>query len=67
MEKKTIREAYADFFKALSLNSVAAAKIDSSNVYQLANPKNRKLMDKLVEDHLLPESYLGGINNFLDL
>ena len=48
MEKKTIREAYADFFKALSLNSVAAAKIDSSNVYQLANPKNRKLMDKLV-------------------
>ena len=66
MEKKTIREAYADFFKALSLNSVAAAKIDSSNVYQLANPKNRKLMDKLVEDNLLPESHLENVENFLD-
>lgn len=66
MEKKTIREAYADFFKALSLNSVAAAKIDSSNVYQFANPKNRKLMDKLVEDNLLPESHLENVENFLD-
>ncbi len=66
MEKKTIREAYADLFKAISCNSTAAAKIDSSNVYQLANSKNRKLMDKLVEDNLLPESHLGNVDNFLD-
>ncbi|MGN0729847.1 1-acyl-sn-glycerol-3-phosphate acyltransferase [Treponema sp.] len=66
MEKKTIRDAYADFFKTLSSNSVAAAKIDSTNVYQLANPKNRKLMDKLVEDNLLPKSHFDGIENFLN-
>jgi glycerol-3-phosphate O-acyltransferase len=66
MAKKTIREAYADLFKSLETNSVAAAKIDSTNVYQQANEKNRKFMDVLVRDNLLDESYLGGVENFLE-
>lgn len=66
MERKTIRDVYADFFKALAANSVAAAKIDASNVYQPRNEKNLAMMYKLVSDNLLPESHLGGRENFID-
>ncbi len=66
MEKKSIREAYGEFFKSLAGNSVAAAKIDSTNVYQKANEKNRVMMDRLVAENLLPESHLGNMENFED-
>lgn len=61
----TLREAYSPFFKALAQASVAAAKIDETNIYQKANPATRKIMDQLVSDNLLPESHLGGMENFI--
>ncbi len=60
----SIREKYADMFKSLADFSVAAAKIDETNVYQKENPKTRKLMDKLVEDNMAPGSRLEGKENF---
>lgn len=64
MERQTIRDVYMDFFKSLMQNSVAAANIDESNVYQPANLSNRKMMYKLVEDWLGEGSGLGNIENF---
>lgn len=66
MELKTIREAYGSVFKQLAENSVAAAKIDASNVYQPANAKNRTLIDRLVSDNIQPGSGIGAPENFLD-
>ena len=66
VQKQSIQETYGKFFKLLFANSVAAAKIDSSNVYQPANMRNRKIMYKLVKDNLLPASGLGEVDNFLD-
>lgn len=64
--ENTIRGLYGPYFKQLAQNSVAAAKIDASNVYQPANEKNRQLIDKLVSDNILPESHIGAEENFLD-
>ena len=64
MEKKPLREQYSEHFKKLSGMSVAPAKIDSTNVYQPKNWNTRKIMDKLVEDNVLPESHVEGIENF---
>ena len=69
MEKETVRkmslkERYGESFKKLASLSVAAAKIDSTNVYQEENPTTRKIMDALVEDNTLPESHLEGTENF---
>ena len=66
MEINTIRSMYGPYFKQIAGNSVAAAKIDASNVYQPANEKNRFLIDKLVSDNILPESHIGAKENFLD-
>lgn len=66
MENKSIREAYGEYFKAMLANSVAAAKIDSTNVYQPANLKNKEFIDKLVSDNLDPSSYFKNIDNFVD-
>lgn len=66
MKINTIRSMYGPYFKQLAGNSVAAAKIDASNVYQPANEKNRFLIDKLVSDNILPESHIGAKENFLD-
>ena len=66
MENKSIREAYGECFKAMLANSVAAAKIDSTNVYQPANLKNKEFIDKLVSDNLDPASYFKNMDNFVD-
>lgn len=66
MMENTIRSLYGPYFKQLAENSVAAAKIDATNVYQPANTKNRGLIDKLVSDNILPESHIGSEENFLD-
>ena len=60
----SIREKYADMFKSLANLSVAAAKIDETNVYQKENPQTRKFMDKLVEDNMAEGSRLEGKENF---
>ena len=64
MEKQTLKERYAEMFKRLAATSHAAAKIDETNVYQPANCSSRCIMDQLVEENLLPESYIGGVENF---
>lgn len=64
MERLSLKERYVDMFKELATMSHAAAKIDETNVYQPGNPGTRRLMDKLVEDNLLPESRLEGVENF---
>lgn len=61
----SIREKYGDMFELLGKASVAAAKIDETNVYQKANPATRKMMDKLIGDNMLPGSRLEGKENFL--
>lgn len=66
MENKSIREAYGEYFKAMLANSMAAAKIDSTNVYQPANLKNKEFIDKLVSDNLDPASYFKNMDNFVD-
>lgn len=66
MEQKTIREAYGALFSSLYANSIASSKINPSNVYQVANEKNRAIADKLVSDNLLPESHLSNTDNFLE-
>ena len=64
MEKAPLCKRYASSFEKLGKLSHAAAKIDETNVYQVANPETRKIMDMLVEDNTLPESHLEGIENF---
>ncbi|MBO6176247.1 MAG: 1-acyl-sn-glycerol-3-phosphate acyltransferase [Treponema sp.] len=64
MEKTPLYKKYASSFEKLGKLSHAAAKIDETNVYQVANPETRKIMDMLVEDNTLPESHLEGIENF---
>ena len=60
----SIREKYSDWFEELSELSVAAAKIDETNIYQKANPRTRKLMDMLVADGMAEGSRLEGAENF---
>lgn len=60
----SIREKYDDMFKSLAKVSVAAAKIDETNVYQKANPNTKIMMDKLVADTMAPGSRLEGKENF---
>jgi len=60
----SIREKYGESFKELAKLSVAAAKIDETNVYQKANPNTKKMMDQLVGDHMLEGSRLEGKENF---
>ncbi|MBQ1593677.1 MAG: 1-acyl-sn-glycerol-3-phosphate acyltransferase, partial [Treponema sp.] len=64
VRKMSLKERYGESFKKLASLSVAAAKIDSTNVYQEENPTTRKIMDALVEDNTLPESHLEGTENF---
>ena len=66
MSKLNLRERYADFFKEVAKHSTVSAKIDETNVYQVANPVTRKFMDTLVSENMLPESCLGAEENFLD-
>ena len=60
----SIREKYADMFKSLANLSIAAAKIDETNVYQKENPQTRKFMDMLVADNMAEGSRLEGKENF---
>lgn len=61
---QSIKEKYAGILTELASYSVAAAKIDETNVYQKANPKTRLFMDKLVADNMAPGSRLENKNNF---
>ena len=60
----SIREKYGAILKDLAQFSVAADKIDETNVYQKANPQTRKFMDVLVGEHMEKGSRLEGKENF---
>lgn len=62
----TLIQRYSSNFAALKQNSVAAAKIDESNIYQPANMDNRPMMWQILDDCLLPGSGLNNIENFKD-
>ena len=66
MGRTSLREKYGAYFDQLSKLSVAAGKIDATNIYQPANPNTRKIMDALVAENLLPESHFGNEQNFID-
>ena len=65
MERIALREKYAGYFEQLSKLSVAADKIDATNIYQPGNPNTRKIMDALVSENLLPESHFGNEEDFI--
>ena len=60
----SIKEKYAEMFKELANFSVAAAKINETNVYQKENPATRKFMDALVAENMAEGSRLEGKENF---
>ena len=60
----SIREKYADMLKTIANLSIAAGKIDETNVYQKENPQTRKFMDTLVEENMAEGSRLEGKENF---
>lgn len=60
----SIREKYGDILKQLAQVSVAADKINETNVYQKANPQTRKFIDVLVGDHLAEGSRLENKENW---
>ncbi len=61
----SIREKYGAWFKQLGEFSMAAAKIDETNVYQKANPKSRALMNEFMRQNMADGSRLEGKENFL--
>ena len=63
---QTLIQKYSKNFAALKENSVAAAKIDESNIYQPANISNRPMMWEILDEVLLPGSGLGNLENFKD-
>lgn len=60
----SIREKYGAWFKQLGELSVAAAKIDETNVYQKANPKSRELMNEFMRQNMMEGSRLEGKAHF---
>lgn len=66
MQYQTLREKYTPFYKQLLGASEAAKKIDDTNVYQVANPKTKPLMDMLTAENILPGTRFEGRENFLD-
>lgn len=59
-----LRIKCAKYFEPLLASSHAPAKIDETNIYQVANPAARAMMDKLIEETVLPGSGLNKIENF---
>lgn len=60
----SIRKKYGDILAQLAQVSVAADKINETNVYQKANPQTRKFIDVLVGDHLAEGSRLENKENW---
>ena len=61
---QSIRERYGELLKNIAQVSSAADKIESTNVYQQANPQTRKFMDALVAENMAPGGRLEGKEHF---
>lgn len=59
-----LRIKCAKYFEPLLASSRAPAKIDETNIYQVANQTTRAMMDELIRETALPDSGLNKIENF---
>ena len=66
MEIIPLKDKYGYMFADLAKLGKAASVIDETNVYQEANKFTRPLLDKMLEENLLPGTKLEGIENFKD-
>lgn len=66
MESIPLKDKYGYMFADLAKLGKAASVIDETNVYQEANKFTRPLLDKMLEENLLPGTKLEGIENFKD-
>lgn len=66
METIPLKDKYGYMFADLAKLGKAASVIDETNVYQEANKFTRPLLDKMLEENLLPGTKLEGIENFKD-
>jgi glycerol-3-phosphate O-acyltransferase len=66
MNGASLFERYGKLMSELTKYSVTADKIDSTNVYQEANPKIRALFDTVVAENILPGTRLLGREHFAD-
>ncbi|AHC13626.1 1-acyl-sn-glycerol-3-phosphate acyltransferase [Salinispira pacifica] len=60
----TIKEKYGHIAKELIQNSIQTGHVDPDAIYQEANKSNRAILNKIVQDLLLPGS---DIRNFAEL
>lgn len=63
----SISEKYKDLILQLVQNSQKQHTVDETNVYQTGNLTNRKLIGRIMDDLVLPESRLEGAEHLLEL
>ncbi|MFQ3619662.1 MAG: 1-acyl-sn-glycerol-3-phosphate acyltransferase [Spirochaetales bacterium] len=63
----SIAEVYREHLAAMLRQTSQSQEVTEKNVYQPGNPVNRKYVDKVIEDHLLPDSKIIGIENLHQL
>ena len=66
METASLKDKYGYMFADLAKYGKAASVIDETNVYQEANEFTRPLLNKMLEENLLPGSKIKGLENFKD-
>lgn len=66
MKTSSLKEKYGYMFADLAKFGKAASVIDETNVYQEANEFTRPLLNKMLEENLLPGSQIKGLENFKD-
>ena len=66
METASLKDKYGYMFADLAKYGKAASVIDETNVYQEANEFTRPLLNKMLEENLLPGSKIEGLENFKD-
>ena len=64
MKTSSLKEKYGYMFADLAKFGKAASVIDETNVYQEANEFTRPLLNKMLEENLLPGSQIKGLENF---
>jgi hypothetical protein len=63
----TIAEVYKTHLAAMIKNTSQNQEVTEKNVFQPGNPINRKYVDKVIEDHLLPGSRIVNIESLYEL
>ena len=63
----TIAEVYRTHLAAMIKNTSQNQEVTEKNVFQPGNPINRKYVDKVIEDHLLPGSRIVNVETLYEL